>query len=43
MNVLITGASGGLGRAFAMECGRRGYKLFLVDINTNGLSALARV
>lgn len=40
MNVLITGASGGLGRAFAMECGRRGYKLFLVDINTNGLSAL---
>ena len=40
MNVLITGASGGLGRALAMECGRRGYNLFLVDINEQGLIAL---
>ena len=40
MNVLITGASGGLGRAFAAECGRRGYNLFLVDINAQGLAAL---
>lgn len=40
MNVLITGASGGLGRAFAMECGKRGYNLFLVDINAHGLDAL---
>jgi short-subunit dehydrogenase len=40
MNVLITGASGGLGRAFAMECGARGYNLFLVDINAQGLAAL---
>lgn len=28
MNVLITGAAGGLGRAMAMECGKRGYDLY---------------
>ncbi len=37
MNVLITGASGGLGRAMAVECARRGYHLFLTDINAAAL------
>ena len=32
MTVLITGASGGLGRAMAVECARRGYDLLLTDI-----------
>jgi short-subunit dehydrogenase len=29
--VLITGATGGLGSAFAMECARRGYAQYLTD------------
>ncbi|HAN20065.1 MAG: hypothetical protein A2Y15_05220 [Clostridiales bacterium GWF2_36_10] len=37
MNVLITGASGGLGRAFAIDCAERGYNLLLTDINATGL------
>ena len=37
MNVMITGAAGGLGRALANECGRRGYNLFLTDVNEDGL------
>ena len=40
MNVLITGASGGLGRALAAECAGRGYNLFLTDINEEGLKLL---
>lgn len=40
MNVFITGASGGLGRALANECGRRGYNLFLTDINESGLKSI---
>ncbi|HWQ97575.1 MAG TPA: SDR family NAD(P)-dependent oxidoreductase [Clostridia bacterium] len=40
MNVFITGASGGLGRALANECGRRGYNLFLTDINEQGLKSI---
>jgi len=40
MNVMITGASGGLGRALAAECGRRGYNIFLTDIDKSGLEAL---
>ncbi|MGE4485876.1 MAG: SDR family NAD(P)-dependent oxidoreductase [Oscillospiraceae bacterium] len=40
MNVLITGASGGLGRALSAECAKRGYNLFLTDINEAGLQAL---
>jgi short-subunit dehydrogenase len=40
MNVMITGASGGLGRSLAVECARRGYRLFLTDISINGLAAL---
>lgn len=42
MNVLLTGAAGGLGRAFANECGRRGYNLFLTDINEDGLLCIKR-
>lgn len=37
MNVLITGAAGGLGRAFAIDCAERGYDLFLTDKNEHGL------
>lgn len=40
MNVLITGASGGLGHTFTVECGKRGYNLFLTDVNTAGLNAI---
>jgi len=40
MNVFITGASGGLGRAIAAECAGRGYRLFLTDINETGLFSL---
>ena len=40
MNVMITGASGGLGRALANECGKRGYNLFLTDINEQGLKSI---
>ncbi|NMA65296.1 MAG: SDR family NAD(P)-dependent oxidoreductase [Clostridiaceae bacterium] len=42
MNVMITGAAGGLGRAFANECASRGYNLFLTDINEDGLLSLKR-
>ena len=42
MNVFITGAAGGLGRALANECGRRGYNIFLTDINEKGINALKR-
>lgn len=42
MNVLITGAAGGLGRALATECGRRGYNLFLTDVNEDGLHCIQR-
>lgn len=42
MNVMITGAAGGLGRAFADECGSRGYNLFLTDINDDGLQCIKR-
>lgn len=37
MHVLITGAAGGLGRALAVECARRGYRLFLTDRNAQAL------
>lgn len=40
MNVFITGASGGLGRALAVECANRGYNLFLTDVDANGLSLI---
>ena len=41
MHCLITGASGGLGRAFALECARRGYNLLLTDIQAEGLQKAA--
>ena len=40
MNVLITGASGGLGRALAGECARRGCNLLLTDLKQENLLAL---
>ena len=40
MNVMITGASGGLGRAMAVECARRGYNLFLTDLNAEILPCI---
>ena len=42
MNVFITGASGGLGRAMANDCGRRGYNMLLCDINEQGLKSIQR-
>lgn len=40
MNVLITGAAGGLGRAMAVECAKRGYRLYLTDVNPEGLKQI---
>lgn len=40
MNVMITGASGGLGRAMAVECASRGYNLFLTDLNAEILPCI---
>jgi len=40
MRVLITGAGGGLGRAMAAECARRGWDLMLTDMNEKSLEAL---
>lgn len=40
MNVLITGACGGLGRAMAVECARRGWNLFLTDRNADALPCI---
>jgi len=40
MYALITGAAGGLGRAFAAECASRGYDLMLTDVNAPGLEAV---
>jgi short-subunit dehydrogenase len=39
---LITGAAGGLGKAFAVECARRGWNLFLTDLRDEPLEVLAR-
>jgi short-subunit dehydrogenase len=39
--VFITGATGGLGKAFASECASRGWNLFLTDMDKNKLSLLA--
>jgi len=38
---LITGATGGLGKAFAVECASRGWDLFLTDLSEERLGALA--
>ncbi len=39
--VMITGAAGGLGKAFAVECASRGWHLFLTDLNPGALETLA--
>ncbi len=39
--ILITGAAGGLGKAFAAECAARGWDLFLTDLSPEALDALA--
>ncbi len=40
--VLITGAAGGLGRAFAQAFAAEGANLLLMDIDVAGLDALAK-
>ncbi len=40
--VCITGATGGLGKAFAVECASRGWDLFLTDLSEEALDRLAR-
>ena len=39
--VMITGATGGLGKAFAVECASRGWNLFLTDMRQDALDLLA--
>lgn len=39
--VCITGAAGGLGKAFALECASRGWNLYLTDLNQKKLERLA--
>lgn len=39
--VLITGAAGGLGKAFAVECASRGWDLLLTDLRDEPLRVLA--
>lgn len=39
--VFITGATGGLGKAFAVECARRGWDLYLTDLDGERLALLA--
>jgi uncharacterized protein len=39
--VLITGATGGLGKAFAVECASRGWNPFLTDLRPDALRTLA--
>jgi uncharacterized protein len=39
--MLITGATGGLGKAFAVECAARGWSLYLTDLRRDRLAALA--
>ncbi len=40
--ILITGATGGLGRAFAVECASRGWRLFLTDLHEDALETLGK-
>lgn len=39
--VLITGAAGGLGKAFAAECASRGWSVFLTDLSEPALAAVS--
>ena len=41
MTVLITGAAGGLGKAFVVECASRGWDLFITDLHIEPLDTLA--
>ena len=41
MNVLITGASSGIGEAIALECAKRGDRLFICGRNCERLDAVA--
>jgi len=41
--VLITGAAGGLGRAFALGFASRGYRVAVADINAEGVQESARL
>lgn len=41
--VFITGASGGLGKAFAIECARRGWHLILTDRSSDSMENLCRI
>jgi uncharacterized protein len=38
---MISGAAGGLGKAFAVECASRGWNLFLTDLRAEALETLA--
>ena len=38
--VLITGAGGGLGKAFCVECARRGWDLYLTDLRLEALETI---
>jgi short-subunit dehydrogenase len=40
-HVLISGAAGGLGKAFAVECASRGWNVTLTDLRAEPLAALA--
>lgn len=39
--IMITGATGGLGKAFAVECASRGWNLYLTDMRPDLLETLA--
>jgi hypothetical protein len=39
--IFITGATGGLGKAFAVECASRGWNVFLTDLRQEPLEVLA--
>lgn len=39
--VFITGAAGGVGTAFAIECARRGWELYLTDLDADQLETCA--
>lgn len=40
--VCITGATGGLGKAFALECASRGWNLYLTDVDMKKLETLQK-
>ena len=41
--VLVTGAAGGLGRAFALGFARRGYRVAVADVDLAGAEETARL